>query len=105
MLYGFQKLAFLFLFIFVAASSYGADRAKESDTKSKIELHEKMATHHQKAADCLKAGDPVEKCNKEAMKDCPMMKTGHCPFMDGGIENMSDKDHMNMMKNKKSQKK
>lgn len=95
----FQKLIFLIPFIFAAQFSYGVDAPKELDTKSRIELHEKMAAHHQKAADCLKAGGSVQNCNKEAMKDCPMMKTGHCPFMD---ENMGD---MDMMKDKKMQKK
>lgn len=51
------------------------------DRPALIEMHEKMAAAHKKAADCLKAGKPVKDCNREAMKDCPMMNTGMCPFM------------------------
>lgn len=106
MAHGFQKIAFCLLFFFITvAPIYGADGAKDPGNKSKIELHEKMASHHKMAADCLKAGGSNETCNKEAMKDCPMMKTGKCPFMDKDMGNMSEMDHDNMMKDKKSQKK
>ena len=95
MLRRFQRLFFSLLFLFTITPGYGAERQKEPDIKSRIELHAKMAVHHQKAADCLKAGGSVEKCNQEAMKDCPMMKSVHCPFMEDHM------DHMNMMKDKK----
>lgn len=94
----FCKFLTVCTLLFLGSQGIAANNEKASDVmKSKIELHEKMAVLHQKAADCFKAGGSVEKCNGEAMKDCPMMKSAHCPFMedhmDGGM------DHM--MKNKK----
>lgn len=99
-----QKVFCSLMLVFVSAYAYGADPAKPSDPKLNIEHHEKMAAHHQKAADCLKAGRPADTCKKEMMKDCPMMKAGECQHMDGGMGNMSNEEHMKMMKNK-SQKK
>lgn len=85
-------------FLLLSTHSFAAENDKLSDDmKSKIELHEKMATQHQKAADCLKAGGSVEKCHSEAMKDCPMMKSAHCPFMGDHM----DGEMGHMMKNKK----
>lgn len=94
----FCKFLSVSTFLFFGSNVIAADNEKVTHTvNSKIEFHEKMAVQHQKAADCLKAGGSVEKCHSEAMKDCPMMKSAHCPFMEdhmgGGM------DHM--MKNKK----
>ena len=47
--------------------------------KQKIEFNEKMAQSYKAAADCLKAGKPLDDCNAEAMKSCPMMGKD-CPF-------------------------
>jgi len=59
-----------------------AQEGKEKDRQARIEMHEQMARQHQKAAKCLKAGKPVKECHQEAMKGCPMMKSGKCPFME-----------------------
>lgn len=94
----FYRFLTAFAFLLLSSHAIAAESEKVSDDmKSKIELHEKMAAQHQKAADCLKAGGSVEKCHGEAMKDCPMMKSAHCPFM--GDHMSSGMDHM--MKNKK----
>jgi hypothetical protein len=66
--------------------------------KEKIEFNEKMAERYKVAADCLRAGKPLDDCNNEAMKGCPMMGE-NCPFMEKGH---MDKDmmrkHMKKMK-------
>jgi hypothetical protein len=71
--------------------------AKDSqDRKKLIEMHEKMAHQHRVAAKCLKAGKSVEECNNEAMKGCPMMDSGHCPFMDNNMMGSKGSDSMKM---------
>jgi hypothetical protein len=70
--------------------------------KEKIEMHEKMAEHHKMAADCLKAGKPLDECNNEAMKGCPMMGKD-CPFMEKGhMDKEMMREHMKKMKDAKS---
>lgn len=86
-----RTLAFTLLLAFPALAG---ERAKAPDRKELVSMHEKMAERHQAAADCLKANKPVDECNREAMKGCPMMKSGTCPFMGdmGGMrEGMMDK--------------
>ncbi len=67
--------------LFLASPLLAADAAKPGDRQSLIEMHQKMAKAHQKAAVCLKAGKPVDECNREAMKMCPMANSEKCPFM------------------------
>lgn len=63
-----------------------------------IQMHEKMAKAHQGAADCLKAGKPMDECKKSFDSMCKDADgSGKCMMM-GGM------DHMNMM-DKKSPKK
>ena len=76
----------------------GAHEITPAQRKEKIEFNEKMSERFKIAAECLKAGKPLDDCNDEAMKGCPMMGKG-CPFMD---HNHGDKemmrDHMKKMK-------
>jgi hypothetical protein len=55
------------------------------------EIRQKMADAHQKMADCLKSTKPISECKDEMMKNCPMMKNGHCMMMEGMSGHM---DHM-----------
>ncbi len=52
------------------------------ERRSKVELHEKMAELHQRAAACLRQGSAVEDCHRESRKDCPLAATPRCPFVD-----------------------
>lgn len=78
--------ALLGMALLIGLPAYGADAAKpkEDDRQTVIEIHEKMAERHRVASSCLKANRPVADCNREAMKECPMMKSGMCPFMGAG---------------------
>lgn len=79
----------------LASYVHAGDTAKSEDRKSLIEMHEKMAERHRVAADCLKANRPIDECNREAMKGCPMMKSGTCPFM-GDMGKMHEGMHHHM---------
>jgi hypothetical protein len=78
--------------LFLALPVFAND---SQDRKKLIEMHEKMAKQHMVAAKCLKAGKSVEECNNEAMKGCPMMNSGHCPFMDNNMMGGNSMDKMN----------
>ncbi len=52
-----------------------------TDRQQMIEMHQKMAELHRKAAECLMAGKDVKECHDAMVKECPMTKTGACPFM------------------------
>ena len=48
------------------------------------ELKKEMADMYQKMADCMKTEKPMDQCQKDIVKDCPVVaKTGHCPLMEG----------------------
>ncbi len=72
---------------FSALAVESANQAKPKaspDRKQLIEMHQKMAELHRKAADCLKAGKDIQACQDEMAKECPMAKSGDCPFMGQG---------------------
>ena len=47
-------------------------------------LKQEMADMYSKMGACMKTDSSMEQCQKDIMKDCPVvMKTGHCPLMDG----------------------
>lgn len=81
-------------FLVIGGSLFAAETSNQIDRKSMIEMHQKMAQAHKKAADCLKANKPVDECNREAMKMCPMANSEMCPFM-GGMSGMMN-DHKKM---------
>lgn len=58
-----------------------ADTKTEQKTQEMLQMHRKMAELHKQAADCIESGRPMKDCHNQAMKECPMMKSGHCPFM------------------------
>lgn len=58
-----------------------AETKTEQKTQEMLQMHRKMAELHKQAADCIESGRPMKDCHNEAMKGCPMTKSGHCPFM------------------------
>src|SRR5882724_13057517 len=89
--------------VLVFSSQVFAHHITEEQRKEKIEFNEKMSERYKVAAECLKAGKPLDDCNNEAMKGCPMMGK-NCPFMEKGH---MDKDmmrkHMKEMKDNKNE--
>jgi len=60
------------------------DATSGSETKMTPELKKDMADMYQKMADCLRTDKSLERCSKDAMKNCPVIaKTGHCPINEG----------------------
>jgi predicted small metal-binding protein len=71
--------------------------------KQKIETYEKMSMQYKTAAECLKQNKPLDECNTEAMKGCPMMGKD-CPFMEKGhMDKEAMREHMKHMKDEKSE--
>jgi hypothetical protein len=67
-------------------SSFAADAKKNSADAATLspELKHDMADMYSKMADCMNTDKSMVQCQKDIMKDCPVMKkTGHCPIMDG----------------------
>jgi len=62
-----------------------ADHATAGSEKEMTpELKKDMADMYQKMADCLRTDKTLERCSKDAMKNCPVVaKTGHCPINEG----------------------
>lgn len=56
--------------------------------KKHIEMHEQIAAAHQGAADCLKAGKPMQECRSQFMKAMEKVRASH-PEM----EHMDKKHH------------
>lgn len=81
-------------FLMISNSLFAAETSNQADRKSTIEMHQKMAEAHKKAADCLKTNKPVDECNSEAMKMCPMANSEKCPFMGGMSGMMKDQKEM-----------
>lgn len=88
------------LIMLAVIPALGADQPVGSSDadgpKAQIEMHEKMVKAHQAAVDCLKSGKPVDACNAEAMKMCPMSKSSKCPFMKHGMKGMKGMKGMDM---------
>lgn len=114
----FKTLALIGLVIF-ALTSAGAvladdattntDHMAHHDTTKKMkemtpEMRQKMADAHQKMADCLKSTKPISECKEQMMKDCPMMKNGHCTMMEGMGGPMDGKKMDGMMSDKSKKK-
>ena len=79
------------LLAFAAAFAGAADKtaaAPVPDRQALIEMHEKMAAAHQKMVACLKSDKTVQQCRDEMRKECPMAKSGQCPWMDGSCPMM-----------------
>ena len=59
-------------------------KTKGSSSQMSPELKKEMADMYQKMADCMKTEKPMDQCQKDIVKDCPVAaKTGHCPLMEG----------------------
>jgi hypothetical protein len=96
-----KQIILIIMTLIFSAISYGHEITPEQ-RKQKIELHEKMAEHHKMAAECLKAGKPLDVCNAEAMHDCPMMGK-NCPFIEKGhMDKEMMREHMKKMKESKA---
>jgi hypothetical protein len=70
------------------ASAAAPAKAPPQDRAALIAMHEKMIAAHQKMVDCLKSDKSVQACRDEMRKDCPMAKSGQCPYMDGNCPMM-----------------
>jgi hypothetical protein len=89
--------------IFGFSSVTFAHAITEEQRKEKIEFNEKMSERYKAAAECLKAGKPLDDCNKEAMQGCPMMGK-NCPFMEkGNMDKEMMREHMKKMNAHKSE--
>ncbi len=86
-----KLLTFLLSAVFIIASAplFAAPPSPDTAPFSK-EMLEKMADMHTKMAACLRSDKSFETCQavmhaecQTMMKDCPMMKSGGCPMMDG----------------------
>jgi hypothetical protein len=86
---GFCLLVMIAVMPALAADHLGGSAGADG-RKALIEMNEKMVRTHRKAADCLKAGKPVDQCNMEAMKICPLTNSSICPFM-GNMGKMHEK--------------
>lgn len=67
----------------VAPFARSAESKTEPQAQEMTQKHRKMAELHTKAAGCIASGRPMKECHAEVMKDCPMMESGMCPFMEG----------------------
>lgn len=82
-----------------ASAAGKKDTAKSSHTMTP-ELKGDLSEMYLKMGECMKTEKSMEQCQKDIMKDCPVMKkTGHCPLMDGmkpmtgKMHDMKDMDH------------
>jgi hypothetical protein len=83
--------------------SFAEDTAKTKDqVQSKIEMHEKMAEMHKKAAVCLKAGKPEMECHKD-MKEMMVQHKGEMKDMDCPMMGDMAKMHKHMHGKEKSE--
>ncbi len=61
----------------------GSTKTKQGATMN-AELKRDMAEMYKKMGECMKTEKSMEQCQKDIMKDCPVMKkSGHCPLMEG----------------------
>lgn len=87
------------VFAFALSTQSYAEQKEKPDRKELVQMHQEMAKRHNEAAKCIKAGRSIDECNQQAMKNCPMMKSGNCPFMGDGMGMMEHggmMDHDNM---------
>ena len=76
-------LSTAFLGLMLSNVAVAHEAAKPMDRKAMIEMCEKMASAHQKMADCLKSDRSDKECMDEMKANCPMMKAGKtCSMMD-----------------------
>ncbi len=78
------------LLVLAAAFARAADKtaAAPADRRTLIEMHQKMIAAHQKMVDCLKSDKTIAQCRDEMRKDCPAVKAGQCPWIDGSCPMM-----------------
>ncbi|MEW6057339.1 MAG: hypothetical protein AB1540_12075 [Bdellovibrionota bacterium] len=61
--------------LLLVTTSFAGDKDKKSevdnDLKAHIEMHEKTAKAHERTAECLKDGKPVDECRAEFRKARP----------------------------------
>ncbi len=102
-----QVLILSFFFMGTISSTYA--QTKSDDTKTKqnttpmsVELKRDTAEMYSKMGECMKTDKSMEQCQKDIMKDCPVMKKmGHCPLMEGmkpmngKMHDMKKMDHSN----------
>ena len=77
-------------------------KTKQNPAPMSAELKHDMAEMYSKMGECMKTDKSMEQCQKDIMKDCPVMKkTGHCPLMEGmkpmkgKMHDMKNMDHSN----------
>ena len=84
-----------------AVSASAADKkapAKASQQTMTPESKRDMAEMYTKMGECMKTDKSMEQCQKDIMKDCPVMKkSGHCPLMEGMKPMMGDHSGMKGM--------
>lgn len=75
-------------------------KTKQGSGPMSAELKRDTAEMYSKMGECMKTDKTMEQCQKDIMKDCPVMKkTGHCPLMEGmkpmtgKMHDMKDMDH------------
>jgi hypothetical protein len=89
------------LMVAFSSTSFAADKTPQSNekmTSMSPELKSEMAIMYEKMGACMKTNKSMDECQKDVMKDCPVMaKTGHCPLMEG---TRSMKKDMPMMMHK-----
>jgi hypothetical protein len=96
----FLRAAILGCVMAFSLSAFAGDPAmKMSGKPMPPELKSDMADMYQKMADCMKTDKSMEQCQKDIMKDCPVVsKTGHCPLMEGMKPMMKGMPKMKGMK-------
>ena len=68
----------------LSSVSFGEDKSQSMTDQMSPELRKDMANMYQKMADCLKTGKSSEDCQRQIVKDCPVVaKTGQCPIEQG----------------------
>lgn len=96
-----MKTTSLLAFVFALGLATQASAAGKTDTGRSNhqtmtpELKRDLSEMYLKMGECMKTEKSMEQCQKDIMKDCPVMKkTGHCPLMEG-MKPMK-MDHSNM---------
>lgn len=103
------KTAFFIFLMAISSLSFAQDKSSDQEANKpkkgsstgqmSSELKKDMADMYQKMGDCMKTDKSMEQCQKDIMKDCPVVaKTGHCPLMEG-MRPMMKKGMHHSMKN------
>lgn len=72
--------------LFITGTTWSAKIPKKKNIKK--------AFTHQKFIECIKKGKSDEECEKEALKECPMLKERKsCPAMEGNTIHIYDDEN------------